>query len=102
MSNNTEAQKERQYIVILQRAWCNSGGHGIEYSSDLVRYDSRKEAISQGFRQIDSDDFNIGVIEGGRLISFDWMDKPVGKDGASAETLARIAESIGLEASDEQ
>ena len=44
-----------------------------------------------------SDDFNIGVVEAGRLVSFDWMNKPVGESGESAEVLAQIAEAIGLQ-----
>ncbi len=55
----------KSYIVIIRRAWCNEGGHGIEYSSDLIHYENRDGAISNGFRTVDSDDFNIGVIEGG-------------------------------------
>lgn len=77
----------KSYIVIIRRAWCNEGGHGIEYSSDLIHYETRNGAISHGFRAVDSDDFNIGVIEGGKLISFDWMDKPVGE---SEDTLAQM------------
>ncbi|HBW4220729.1 TPA: antitoxin [Klebsiella pneumoniae] len=84
----------KSFIVIIRRAWCNEGGHGIEYSSDLIHYETRNGAISHGFRAVDSDDFNIGVIEGGKLISFDWMDKPVGE---SEDMLAQIAELIGLE-----
>lgn len=83
----------KSYIVIIRRAWCNEGGHGIEYSSDLIHYETRNGAISHGFRTVGSDDFNIGVIEDGKLISFDWMDKPVGE---SEDTLAQIAELIGL------
>ncbi|HBT8327451.1 TPA: antitoxin [Klebsiella pneumoniae] len=84
----------KSFIVIIRRAWCNEGGYGIEYSSDLIHYETRNEAISHGFRTVDSDDFNIGVIEEGSLASFDWMDKPVGE---SEDTLAQIAELIGLE-----
>ncbi|HHN8609975.1 TPA: antitoxin [Klebsiella quasipneumoniae] len=84
----------KSFIVIIRRAWCNEGGHGIEYSSDLIYYETRNGAISHGFRTVDSDDSNIGVIEDGKLISFDWMDKPVGE---SEDTLAQIAELIGLE-----
>ncbi|EMD6905886.1 antitoxin [Klebsiella pneumoniae] len=84
----------KSYVVIIRHAWCNEGGHGIEYSSDLIHYETRKDAISHGFRTVDSDDFNIGVIEGGSLVSFDWMDNPVGE---SQDTLAQIAELIGLE-----
>lgn len=87
-------QMSKSFIVIIRRAWCNEGGHGIEYSSDLIHYETRNGAISHGFRTVDSDDFNVGVIEDGKLISFDWMDKPVGE---SEDTLAQIAELIGLE-----
>lgn len=82
----------KSFIVIIRRARCNEGGHGIEYSSDLIHYETRNGAISHGFCTVYSDDFNIGVIEGGKLISFDWMDKPVGE---SEDTLAQIAELIG-------
>ncbi|ENZ7824045.1 antitoxin [Klebsiella pneumoniae] len=84
----------KSYIVILQYLWCNETGVGIEYTSDCIKFDKRDKAIRHGFKLRESDDFNIGVIEGGKLISFDWMDKPVGE---SEDTLAQIAELIGLE-----
>lgn len=74
-------------------AWCNDGGCGIEYSSDLEEFDTRKDAIKNGFKITESDDFNIGVVDGGRLVSFDWMGKPVGE---SQETIQEIAEALGL------
>jgi len=56
-------------------------------------------AISHGFEVAGCDDFNIGVIGDGRLISLDWMEKPVGNGkGVSAEKLHIIAETIDLEA----
>lgn len=82
-----------KFIVIQQYAWCNDGGHGIEYSSDLEEFDTRKDAIKNGFKITESDDFNIGVVDGGRLVSFDWMGKPVGE---SQETIQEIAEALGL------
>lgn len=84
-----------KFIVIQQRLWCNESGYGIAYSSDLEEFDTRQEAIKNGFEITESDDFNVGVIEEGRLISFDWMEKPVDEN---EETLSLIAESIGLEA----
>lgn len=84
----------KSYIVILQYLWCNETGVGIEYTSDCIKFDKRDMAIKHGFKLRESDDFNIGVIEGCKLISFDWMGKPVGE---SEETLAQIAELIGLE-----
>lgn len=77
----------KSYIVILQYLWCNETGGGIEYTSDYIKFDKRDKAIRHGFKLRESDDFNIGVIEAGKLISFDWMDKPVGE---SEDTLAQI------------
>lgn len=83
-----------KFIVIHQRLWCNESGFGIEYSSDLEEFESRKESIKHGFEITDSDDFNIGVMEDGRLVSFDWMGKPVGE---SQEIINEIAEALGME-----
>ncbi|HDL6593663.1 TPA: antitoxin [Yersinia enterocolitica] len=83
-----------KYIVILQSAWCNDGGSGIMYSSDLIEFDTRNEAIKHGFTLRDSDDFNIGVLTNGTLTSFDWMAKPIGE---TKDSLARIAKDIGIE-----
>lgn len=82
-----------KYIVILQRAWCNDSGSGIDYHSDLVEFDNRDKAIKHGFKLQDSDDFNIGVLTNGILTSFDWMAKPL---AATAAALAQIAENIGV------
>lgn len=87
----------KSYIVIQQYVWCNESSHGIEYTSDCVEFDKRDKAIKHGFKQQGSDDFNIGVIENERLVSFDWMDKPVGESGENPETLSAIAKAIGYE-----
>ena len=87
----------KSYIVIQQYLWCNENGVGIEYTSDCVEFDKRDKAIKHGFKMQGSDDFNIGVVEAGRLVSFDWMNKPVGESGVSAEVLAQIAEAIGIQ-----
>lgn len=84
----------KSYIVIQQYLWCNENGHGIYYVSDYVEFDKRDKAIKHGFKQQGSDDFNIGVIENERLVSFDWMNKSIDE---SAEKLAEIAEAIGYE-----
>ncbi|HDM9013919.1 TPA: antitoxin [Yersinia enterocolitica] len=83
-----------KYIVILQRAWCNDSGSGINYHSDLVEFDKRDKAIKHGFELQDSDDFNIGVLTNGVLTSFDWMAKPLAE---TKDSLARIASVIGIE-----
>lgn len=83
-----------KFIVIVARAWCNSDGVGIDYSSDLVMHETRGIAAYEGISSVDSDDFNIGVVREGRLVSLDWMDDVVESDPV---VLSRIAEKIGLE-----
>ena len=83
-----------KYIVILRSGWCNETGHGLNCSSDLEGFDKRDKAIKHGFKVQGSDDFNIGVVTNGKLVSLDWMDKSLNE---SEETLAEIAEQIGLE-----
>lgn len=82
----------KSYIVIQQYWWCNAGSHGVEYTTDGIEFEKRDKAVKHGLKIQKSDDFNIGVIENGRLVSFDWMGTPVGE---SPETLAEIAEAIG-------
>ena len=83
-----------KYIVIQQYWWCNEKGGGVEYTSDCVKFDKRDKAIKHGFKMQGSDDFNIGVIENGHLISFDWMANPIDE---SDESLKEIAEALGFD-----
>lgn len=83
-----------KFIVIVGRAWCNPEGVGIDYNSDLVMHITRKSAIDDGLECTESDDFNIGVIRDGKLVSLDWMDEVVDSDPA---LLSEIAEQICLE-----
>lgn len=83
-----------EYMVVCQQIVGN-GEIGFEtiYGCDRQRFRNRERAKAHGFEVRESDDFNIAVLEKGRLVSFDWMDKPVGEDAA---TLAIIAEQIGV------
>lgn len=56
-------------------------------------YDTRRAAKKAGWKARGSDDFNIGVIRGGKLVSVDWMDEPIGE---TLEAIADIAIEIGL------
>lgn len=71
---------ETEYIVVLQRAWMNDSGHGVNYSSDLARFPNRAAAIRHGFGSGESDDFNIATVKGGAIVAFGWMDKDFGDD----------------------
>ena len=83
----------REYIVVTGWAWANETGCGISYSADHTRFESRDEAIRHGFTMDRSDDFNIGVIDDGKLVSLDWMHELVDDN---PETLAEISEELGL------
>ena len=66
-----------------------SEGFGTFYSLDEDRFPTRKEAISHGFTFDRSDDFNIGVWSGSKLVSIDWMEKVVDADPALLRTIQR-------------
>ncbi|YAW68096.1 antitoxin [Morganella morganii] len=82
-----------EYIYICAQAYCNDHGSGIEYYTDYERFDNRNGAIKNGWEQRESDDFNIGVLVNGRLVSVDWMTKPIDTD---PETLREIEDQLGL------
>lgn len=89
-----------EYIVVLQSVWASPGlGSGITYGWDGDRFPTREAAIKHGFKIRESDDFNVGVVDGSHLVSFDWMEAPIGEDD---ESMAEIAEALGLEFVPEQ
>lgn len=59
------------------------------YGFDGERFFTRKEAIAHGFTLDRSDDFNIGVLKDGSLVSVDWMDKPKDTDPQLMLTIER-------------
>lgn len=83
-----------EFIVIFGAAWCNSGGIGISYSWDGVRFNNRNDAIKHGLKTRGSDDFNIGQTYGDDLIWFGWMDERLEEDD---DSMRDIAENIGLD-----
>ncbi len=89
-----------EYIVVHQRVWMNGSGHGVNYSSSLWRYPSRKAALTAGWKEADSDDFNVGTVVDGKLVAFGWGDNDFGPDEAGdphgGYDLAEIAQHIGL------
>ena len=84
------------YIVIQARAWMNERGYGFDYTSDLERFDDRSDAISHGFTLTDSDDFNIGTLDGDRLVAVGWMCKDFAPEDSA---LGAAARQLGLKRS---
>ena len=83
-----------QYIVLCGQV---VGGADkpfeIVYGFDGERFADRKAAIRHGLKIRESDDFNIGVLKRGKIVSVDWMEEPVDTDPA---LLAEISQQIGL------
>lgn len=91
----TDRDKVRDsYIVICGQI---IGGPGLAfetvYGFDGERFGTREKAVAHGFTLDRADDFNIGVVRGGVLVSLDWMDKAVNTEPS---LLAAISKQIGL------
>jgi len=86
--------KKTKYIVLCGQV---IGGRDqpftVEYDFDGTTFSNRQEAIKHGLIICESDDFNIGVVEGKKLVSLDWMNEPVDTD---PKILAKIAGQIDL------
>jgi hypothetical protein len=83
------------YVVITGQAEGNDrDGFRIAYYWSGQHFATKPEAVSHGFEIRGSDDFNIGLVRNGELVSFWWMDHQIGE---TAEDLARIGRECGLE-----
>ena len=81
-----------QYIVLCGQV-VGSGPFVTVYNFDGQRFDNREDAIQHGFTLDRSDDFNIGVLRNGKLVSLDWMVQTVDSEPA---LMAKISEGIYL------
>lgn len=82
------------YVVIIGRAEGNERtGFRTSHYWDGHTFDRKPLAVSHGFELAQSDDFNIGIVRGGQLVSIWWMDKQIDEDAA---TLAEISEECGF------
>lgn len=87
--------RQRSYIVICaQVVGGNERPFEIIYGWDGEKFDNRQSAITHGLDIRGSDDFNLGILESGRLAEFVWMDQPM--HASDADELPTIAKQIGL------
>lgn len=84
------------YAVIVRRIE-GSDRDGFRTASywDGRLHPAKELAVSHGFRLGVCDDFNIGVVRKGELVSLWWMDRQVNEP---PETLAEIGRECGLAA----
>lgn len=91
----------KEYIVVNQRVEGNpDAGFETCYYSDRRRFAGRLTALKHGYRQNDSDDFNIATLDGNRIVAFGFDDKDFGPDEHGTPhggyDLDEIAAQIGL------
>lgn len=83
-----------EYIVLCGQIVGNSDcGFETIYGFNGERFATREKAISEGFKIWESDDFNVGVVKDGKLVSLDWMEEKCDDDPT---LMAEIAEKICL------
>jgi len=82
------------FIVLIGRVVGNEdAGFDIVTYWDGRQFAAKPDAVSHGFRLAESDDFQIGVVAGGRLASVWWMDRQIDE---LPEDLAARSREIGL------
>lgn len=86
--------EKKEYVVLCpQVIGSSTTGFNVEYNWDDVRLPTYLRAKKHGFKVRGSDDFNIGVLLGGKLVALQWMDKQI---ETTADELAEIIDQIGL------
>jgi hypothetical protein len=82
------------YITVIASAVGHEPeGFSVDYDWDHRHFATKPEAVSNGFELRGCDDFNVGIVSDGRLVSLWWMDRQVTE---TAEVLAEIGREIGL------
>jgi hypothetical protein len=82
-----------EYIVIRQSILGSPDHVQHFYEQDGPRHPSAEKAVSHGWETFGHDDFNIGHVQGDRLIWFGWMSDPIGE---TDEDFAEIARQLEL------
>ena len=82
------------YVTITGHAVGNDrDGFRVCYDWDRRTFTDKAAAIENGFEAVGCDDFNIGVVRKGQLVSLWWMDNQISEED---EALARIGRECGF------
>jgi hypothetical protein len=93
-SLRSEASGDGVEYIVIKQSYCGTLDdlvHGYEQIGP--RYSSTEEASAAGWELWGHDDFNIGRVQGDRLIWFGWMERPIGE---TDEDFAEIARQLEL------
>lgn len=83
-----------EYIVIRQSILGSLDSHQNFYEQTGPRHPSPEKAVSHGWETFGHDDFNIGHVQGDRLIWFGWMSDAIGETEEDFEEIARQLELV--------
>lgn len=81
-------------FIIIKQSWAGTLEklcHGYDW--DGTRYVTQVEAVAAGWKMFGHDDFNIGHVQGNKLVWFGWMDEPINE---TDEDFAVIAKDLDL------
>ncbi|MGH3355251.1 MAG: hypothetical protein ACRDOJ_05100 [Nocardioidaceae bacterium] len=84
-----------RYLPISISAWMNETGYGFYYNALDDASLQHERAVRRGLKAQGSDDFQIGVLRGGRLVALLHMHEVVDDEPA---VLTGVAEQIGIPA----
>lgn len=71
--NGANPRSSPEWIVIKQQIVTTDEDWRTVYYWDGRRFPTKAEAVSAGFVAFECDDFNVGQVEGKRLVWFGWM-----------------------------
>lgn len=82
------------YVTLVSQAVGNErDGFSFAANWDHKQFDTKAKAVANGFRWVDCDDFNVGVVRKGRLVEVWWMDKLIDE---TDDNLREMAAQVGL------
>lgn len=83
-----------RFLPYRTSVWMNEHDCGFHYYV-LEQATTLQRAIKRGLALNGSDDFNIGVIRGGRMVAVLWMEREINEE---AEVIDRIGHELGVHA----
>lgn len=82
--------KKEKWIVVVCRIWTTSNGvHEFANNWDGKAFLKKENAVKHGFKTCDSDDFNLALISGKKILSFWWMDKKFEKEDCDLKAIEK-------------
>lgn len=88
-----EVQPGDRFLPYAATVWMNEHDYGWHYRVLDHPATTLPRAIKRGLAMNGSDDFNIAVIRGGRMVAVLWMEDDLDED---QDVIDRIADALGV------